>query len=209
MSSSSTSASSSSPSAINTKIPLPEQADIFREMLFRLDHPVVLSTQQFAEYWPLVDTVWTKIGGSTVQRHGAIRVQHYECRLRKSKKTGTNISRKDGRVVKPRSTEARVKDLCQVQMKITHTIPESSSEPVKVVVERKTSAAHTHSLDEIFRICGLPSVVKQVIVSEVKKNRYTASQIFRALKGINKTEGADSNLEAAGGSSLTRYFMLC
>ena len=191
----------SSSSTIPAMIPVPEQAHIYREMLFHLENPVELTEQQFDEYWPLVDTVWTKIGGSTVQRGGTIRVQHYECRLRKSKKTGTNVSRKEGRVVKPRITEVRVKDLCQVQMKITHTIP-TSSEPVTVLLERKTVAVHTHSVDEIFRICGLPSIIKQVIATEVKKN-YTAAQIFHALKGSSKIEGMD-NLEAAGGSSLIR-----
>ena len=95
-------------------IVLPSDAAIYRKLLFELDKPVVLSEEQYNEYWPLVDSVWTKIGGTTVQQNGTVKVQHYECRLRKSKKTGTNQARKEGRVVKSRVTSARVKGLCQV-----------------------------------------------------------------------------------------------
>lgn len=190
-----------SSSAGYTMIPVPEHANTYRETLFHLEKPVELTQQQFDEYWPLVDTVWTKIGGNTIQRGGTVRVQHYECRLRKSKKTGTNVSRKEGRVVKPRITATRLKDICQVQMKITRSIPTGTGEPVIVLLERKTDAVHTHSIDEIFQICGLPSIVKQVITSEAKKN-YTAAQIFHAIKGSSRIEGSH-NLEAAGGSSLT------
>ena len=129
-------------SSSSTMISVPSQADTYREMLFRLEKPVQLTQQEFDEFWPLVDTVWTKIGGNTTQRQGTIQVQHYECRLRKSKKTGTNVARNEGRVVKPRMTAVRIKDLCQVRMKITRTIP-SGSEPVMVFLERKDDAAHT------------------------------------------------------------------
>jgi len=186
-------------------IPVPEKADLYRDILFYLEKPTQLSQQEFDEYWPLVDSVWTKIGGSTIQRNGTVEVQHYECRLRKSKKTGTNIAKKDGRVIKPRITSVRVKDLCQVRMKMTRTIP-NNNEPITVYLERKDDAAHTHSLDETFRLCGLPSLVKKTIATEANKN-YTPSQIFHALKGSGRVEGSE-NLEAAGGVSLKLYAVL-
>jgi len=170
-------------------------------MLFRLEKPVQLTQQEFDEFWPLVDTVWTKIGGNTTLRQGTIQVQHHECGLRKSKKTDTNVARNQGRVVKPRMTAVRIKDLCQVRMKITCTIP-SGSEPVMVFLERKDDAAHTHSIEEAFHLCGLPSIVKRVIATDTNKN-YTPAQIFHALKGSGSIEGSE-NLEAAGGGSLKR-----
>ena len=185
----------------STMIPVPSQATTYREILFRLENPVQLTLLEFDEYWPLVDTVWTKIGGNTTQRQGTIQVQHYECRLRKSKKTGTNVARNEGRVVKPRMTAVRIKDLCQVRMKIIRTIP-SGSEPVMVFLERKDDAVHTHSIEEVFRLCGLPSIVKRAIATEANKN-YTPAQIFHALKRSGSTEGSE-NLEAAGGVSLKR-----
>jgi len=96
-------------------------------MLFQLGKPVQLAQQEFDEFWPLVDVVWTTIGGNTTQRKGTVQVQHCECRLRKSKKTGTNVARKEGRVVKPRMT----------------TIT-SGSEPATVLLERKDDFVHIH-----------------------------------------------------------------
>jgi hypothetical protein len=43
---------------------------------------------QFGEYWPLISTVYTKLGGKNIQQNGTVEVQRYECRLRKSNKNG-------------------------------------------------------------------------------------------------------------------------
>ncbi|KAA8893707.1 hypothetical protein FN846DRAFT_499967 [Sphaerosporella brunnea] len=180
-------------------ITVPEQADYYKEILFNLENPVVLSVEQFDTYWPLTDAVWTKIGGKTLQQNSTVEVQHYECRLRKSKKTGTNVAEKEGRVVKNRITTSRVKDLCQVRMKMTRTL----TEPITVTLERKDGSKHTHDLEETFRLCGLPSAVKRVVQAEADKD-YTAAQIFHALKGGGKIEGSIA-LEAIGGASLKRH----
>jgi hypothetical protein len=182
----------------NKMINVPEQADHYKEILFNLEKPVVLNAEQFDTFWPLVDSVWTKIGGITTQQNGTVEVQHYECRLRKSKKTGTNVAKKEGRVVKNRITSARVKDLCQVRMKTTRTL----TEPITVTLERKDENTHTHSLEESFRLCGPPSAVKRIVREEASKD-YTAAQIFHALKGAGKIEGSAA-LEAIGGASLKR-----
>lgn len=183
----------------NTKmIALPPDANNYKKLLFELEGPVELNQEQYDAYWPLVDSVWTKIGGATIQQNGTIEVQHYECRLRKSKKTGTK-TQNEGRVVKNRITFARVKDLCQVRMKITRTL----ERPILVRIERKDNNKHTHDIEESFRLCGLPTAVRRVIQTEASKD-YTAAQIFHALKGAGKSEGS-SDLEIAGGSSLKRY----
>ena len=156
-------------------ISVPSQADTYREMLFQLEKPVQLTQQEFDEFWPLVDTVWTKIGRNTTQRQGTIQVQHYECRLQKSKKTSTNVN--EGRVVKPQMTAVQIKNLgCQARMKITRTIL-SGSEPVMVFLERKDDAAHKHSIEEAFRLYGLTSIVKQVIATEANKNNNACSDL--------------------------------
>jgi hypothetical protein len=182
----------------NNMITVPEQADYYKNILFNLEKPVVLSVEQFDTYWPLTDAVWTKIGGKTQQQNGTVEVQHYECRLRKSKKAGTNVAKKEGRVVKARITTSRVKDLCQVRMKMTRTL----TEPITITLERKDDSIHTHDLEETFRLCGLPSAVKRVVQVEADKD-YTAAQIFHALKGGGKVDGSVA-LEAIGGASLKR-----
>jgi hypothetical protein len=182
----------------NKMINVPEQADQYKKILFDLEKPVVLSAEQFDTFWPLVDSVWTKLGNRTIQQNGTVEVQHWECRLRKSKKTGTNVAKKEGRVVKSRITSVRVKDLCQVRMKTTRTL----NEPITITIERKDENTHTHSLEESFRLCGPPSAVKRIVHQEASKD-YTAAQIFHALKGAGKIE-VSAALDAIGGSSLKR-----
>jgi hypothetical protein len=86
----------------DTSLMLPKQADTYKEMVLRLEEPVQLTQQEFDEFWSLIDTVWSKVcrwkHNSTA---GAVQVQHYECRLRKCKKAGTNVARKEERVEKP------------------------------------------------------------------------------------------------------------
>ncbi|KAA8914908.1 hypothetical protein FN846DRAFT_249377 [Sphaerosporella brunnea] len=88
--------------------------------------------------------------------------------------------------------------LCQVRMKIARTL----MEPITITVKQKDESTHTHDLEEIFRLCGLPSAVKRVVQAEANKD-YTAAQIFHALKGGGEMEGF-TPLEAIGGASLKR-----
>jgi hypothetical protein len=182
----------------NKMINVPKEADYYKKNLFDLEKPVVLSVEEFDTFWPLVDSAWTKLAGKTVQQNGTVEVQHYECRLRKSKKTGTNVAKKEGRIVKNRITSVRMKDLCQVRMKMTRTL----AEPITITLERKDENTHTHDIDESFRLCGPPSAVKRIVKEEASKD-YTAAQIFHALKGAGKIEGSVA-LDAIGGASLKR-----
>ena len=67
-------------------IPLPTNTPQWCDLLFHLSKPIILTESEFGEYWPLVSTVYTKIGGLLLQQNGELEVQKYECRLRKSKK---------------------------------------------------------------------------------------------------------------------------
>jgi len=48
-------------------------------------------------------------------------------------------------------TIVRIKDLCQVRIKITRTIT-SGSEPATILLERKDDVVHTHNIDEVFHL---------------------------------------------------------
>jgi len=43
----------------------------------------------FSTYWPLVDSVYTKLGVRLLRRNNTAEVQKYESRLRKRRKSGT------------------------------------------------------------------------------------------------------------------------
>jgi len=79
---------------------LPKLANTYREMLYDRRNP------------SLIDTHWTNVRGNTIQRQGAVQVQHCEYRLRKSKEAGTNVGIKEGRVENPRMTTGYVENFC-------------------------------------------------------------------------------------------------
>ena len=54
------------------------------------------SKQQYDACWPLISAVHTKLGGLLLQKNGTIDVQNYECRLRRSRKSGEALTPKDG-----------------------------------------------------------------------------------------------------------------
>ena len=97
-----------------TMIPLSINALNYRAMLFELDKPVTLSIDIFNEVWPYIDSVYMKLQSELLQCNGTMRVQKYECRLRKSTKPSTAKVASEGKVIKRRNTSIRNKHLCHV-----------------------------------------------------------------------------------------------
>jgi len=172
---------------------MPISADALRHraMLFDLSEPVTMSPDLFDEAWPYVDSVYTKLQSELLQANGTVRVQKYECRLRKSKKSGTARDATDGKVIKRRNSSVRDSHLCHVRIKVSRLVHGTT-----VTVERLDEHTHTHDIEESFRI-KKPSILVNYITAEAAKNS-SASQMFHALRGSER-------LEAIGGSSLTRY----
>ena len=168
----------------------------YRGLLFDLTNPVTMSPEIFDQVWPYVDSVYTKLQQELLQQNGTVRVQKYECRLRKSRKPGANTRDSDSKVLKRRHSSIRDQYLCDVRIKVSRPIDASN-----VVIERIDGNTHTHDIEESFRI-KKPSILVNSIKAEVVKN-YTASQIFHALRGAGTAEGSE-RLESIGGSSLTR-----
>ena len=111
-------------------IPIADDSIYWSSLLFDLTQPVLLTEQQYDDaYWPLISTVYTKIGGLLLQKNGTIEVQNYECRLRKSKKPG-QVRPKDG-VKKRYGSTVRQSGLCNVRIKTTRTVnqPFVNNEP--------------------------------------------------------------------------------
>ena len=87
-------------------------------MLFELRKPVIISPEIFNEIWPYVDSVYSKLQQELLQAHGTVRVQKYECRLRKRLKSST-ARVADSKVIKRRHSSMRDTDLCNVRIKVT------------------------------------------------------------------------------------------
>ena len=176
-------------------MPISPDALHSRAMLFDLSKPVTMSPEVFSETWPYVDSVYTKLRGEELQAYGTVRVQKYECRLRKSKKSST--TKDDNKVTKRRHSSIRDQGLCQVRIKVSRPVDGSA-----VTSERMDEYTHTHDIEESFRV-KKPSILVNYIANEAAKN-YTASQILYTFRGAGTAEGSE-RLAALGGSSLRRY----
>ncbi|KAI5852368.1 hypothetical protein BZA05DRAFT_418644 [Tricharina praecox] len=158
-------------------IPIPENAASWCDTLFNLSKPIVMTPEEFDVYWPLVSTVYTKLGGNLSQQNGGVEVQKYECRLRKSKTGSRKSPLKDG-VKKRPGTRVRPPGLCQVRIKITRTVVA----PVVVTIERLDAEERRHDL---------------------ARSRELAPSVIDKLKGVGTPEGA-THLEIIGRAHLRR-----
>ena len=178
-------------------MPISVEALHNRAILFDLSKPVTMPLAAFDEAWRYVDSVYTTLRGEDLRAYGTVRVQKYECRLRKSKKSNTTRDAPDGKVIKRRHSSIRDQGICNVRIKVSRLVDGSA-----VTIEHLDEHTHTHDIEESFRI-KKPSILLSYIAAEAAKN-YSASQIFHALRGAGTAEGSE-RLEAIGGSSLTRH----
>lgn len=172
-------------------MPVSVDALHYRSLLFDLSTPVVIPADKFDEVWPYVDSVYTKLQSELLQCNGTMRVQKYECRLRKSSKSGTARVAPEGTIIKRRNSRIRDKHLCHVRIKVSRPVDGTA-----VTIERLDEHTHTHDIEESFRI-KKPSILLGYLRSEAAKN-YSAAQIYHAFRG------AQQRLGELGGSSLKR-----
>ncbi|KAF8451341.1 hypothetical protein BGX38DRAFT_1269591 [Terfezia claveryi] len=179
---------------MSTEAMMPISADAlhYRTILFELSKPVTIPPQIFDEIWPYVDSVYSKLQQELLQAYGTVRVQKYECRLRKSRKSSVaQVADTDGKVIKRRQSSIRNANLCNVRIKVLHLVDGTA-----VTIERLDEHTHTHDIEESFQI-KKPSILVGYIKSEAAKN-YSASQIYHSA---GTHEGAE-RLKELGGSSL-------
>ena len=165
-------------------MPISPDALHSRALLFDLTKPVTMPSEMFSETWSYVDSVYTKLRGEELQAYGKVRVQKYECRLRKSKKSSTAKSASDNKVIKRRHSSIREQGICQVRIKVSRPVDGSA-----VTIERMDEYTHTHDIEESFRI-KKPSILVNYIATEAAKN-YSASQIYHAFRGAGTAEGSE------------------
>ncbi|KAF8418741.1 hypothetical protein EV426DRAFT_618294 [Tirmania nivea] len=169
-----------------SEVMMPISADAlhYRTLLFELSKPVIIPADKFNEIWPYVDTVYRTLRGEVLQCNGTLRVQKYECRLRKSIKSSTAKVATEDKILKRRHSSIRDKHLCHVQIKVSKPVDGTA-----VTIERLDSHIHTHDIEESFRI-KKPSILQGYLKSEAIKN-YSAAQIYHAVRGAGTHEGSE------------------
>ncbi|KAF8426070.1 hypothetical protein EV426DRAFT_710546 [Tirmania nivea] len=92
-------------------MPISADALHYRTMLFELSKPVTISPQIFDEMWSYVDSVYSELQQELLQAHSTVRVQKYECRLRKRRKSSTaRVADIDGKVIKRQQRSQRMEE---------------------------------------------------------------------------------------------------
>ncbi|EXJ85063.1 hypothetical protein A1O3_05738 [Capronia epimyces CBS 606.96] len=95
--------------------PNPPDLEAWREKLFNIKEPLVLSEEEYLTYFPHVDNVYSHRSTQKYKRKPF--VSHYwDCRL-KGRPSGTPKS--DDPTKKKRKRQARERDLCDVKIKVT------------------------------------------------------------------------------------------
>ncbi|KAK6380943.1 hypothetical protein LTS17_005144 [Exophiala oligosperma] len=96
-------------------IPHPPDLEVWRERLFNITEPLVLSEEEYLTYFPHVDNVYSHRSTQKYKRKPF--VSHYwDCRL-KGRPSGTPKSTDPNK--KKRKRQARERDLCDVKIKVT------------------------------------------------------------------------------------------
>ena len=165
-------------------MPISVDALHYRTLLFELSKPVVISADKFNEVWPYVDSVYRTLRGEELKCNGTLKVQKYECRLRKSAKSSTVKVAIEGKVIKRRHSTIRDKGLCDVQIKVTRPVDSSDSSTLPITIERMNDHTHRHDIEESFRI-RKPSILVAYLKFEASKN-YSTAQIYHAFRGAHQ-----------------------
>lgn len=75
----------------------------------------------------------------------SVRVQKYECRIPKSKKSSTAKDAPDNKVIKRRHSSIQDQGLCQVRINVSRPVDGSA-----VTIQRIDEYSHTHDIKESF-----------------------------------------------------------
>jgi hypothetical protein len=183
-------------------IKIPKDATIWIDSLFNLEYPITTSQSLFEEYWPLISSVYTKLGGKLIQQNGTVEVQKYECRLRKSKKTGKAPPPKtigNGGIKKRHGRTGREKGQCNVRIKTTRTL---EAFPPTVTIERLDENKHSHTIEQSRKIA--PSELAVQIAEQEATKGYAPAQVLNEFPGPGGLEG-ETLIEQIGGAHVDRY----
>ena len=127
-------------------------------------------------------------------RYITVRVQKYECRLRKSKTSSTAQDTTGNKILKQRHSSVQDQHQFHVQIKVSRSV-----DGIAITIQQLDEHTHTHDIEESFQIKKLSILANSIKAKTVKG--YSASQIFHAIHGAGTAEGSE-RLEAIGESSL-------
>ncbi|KAL2400963.1 hypothetical protein ABEF95_000392 [Exophiala dermatitidis] len=126
-------------------IPNPPDLEAWREKLFNVKEPLILSEEEFLTYFPHVDNVYSHRSTQKYKRKPF--VSHYwDCRL-KGRPSGTPKS--DDPNKKKRKRQARERDLCDVKIKVTEYFSAEQARKMGLTAIGDTSSLTTNATSSL------------------------------------------------------------
>ena len=147
--------------------PIPEDLDEVREKLFKLEKPLLLNSQQYADYWPHVSNIWARGVGPWWDTNGS-QMETWECRNQRRQSRHQRIKEPGGQGLRKRERKLHLlegTEMCKLRFRLTAHIKHAENNedhkkglgvcncvPEWMFLERmKASAdlAHNHTLDSL------------------------------------------------------------
>ena len=167
----------------------PEHLAAWRKILFYLDEPITLTTEEFNTYWPYVDNIWSYKSKNRPRKDGSYSI-YYFCRF--YRKTWDPKEPSGERLVQKTIREGAQ---CDCRMNITVYVNGTR------ILKRHDDQTHSHDIDASDSI-KKNSGLRERVTGETESG-YEPAVVLHAFRGTAQLEGRVP-LEEAGGRFLNQ-----
>lgn len=147
--------------------PMPDDVDEVREKLFKLEKPMLLNSQQYADYWPHVSNIYARGVGPTMAKNGT-QLETWECRNQRRQSRHQRIKGSSGQGKRKRERKIHLlegTEMCKLRFRIVAWIRHADSNedhkkglgncncvPEWMYIEKMQASAnlsHNHTLESL------------------------------------------------------------
>ena len=100
--------------------PIPDDVDAVREMLFKLEKPVLINSQQYADYWPHISNIYSRGVGPKMEANGT-EVETWECRNQRRQSYHQRAKERGGQGIRKRERKHHLlegTETCKVRFRL-------------------------------------------------------------------------------------------
>jgi 2,5-diamino-6-(ribosylamino)-4(3H)-pyrimidinone 5'-phosphate reductase len=162
----------------------PPKVGWYRQLLFELAEPVVLTAEEYIVYWPYISSAYTKnkrlpqIAARTI-------TEHWWCRLWSSTTPKSKGKGERGKTI-------RIGLGCPFKLKIVEDVASGS----RTLSRHKVCSNHSHTLDYLDSV-KKPEALRRIAGAEVAHG-YPVAMITQTLQATHRPEAGQAWQEAGG-----------
>lgn len=148
--------------------PFPDNLDAVREKIFKLEKPLLLNSQQYADYWPHISNIYARGVGPWWEKNG-IQLETWECRNQRRQSRHQRVKEPMGQGIRKRVRKLHLlegTEMCKVRFRlhafVKHALDGSEDHtkglgvcncvPEWVFIDRMRASAdleHNHALESL------------------------------------------------------------